>query len=192
MNVIKKSGSTFCIADFPWLSEYPASPETRVTVSYDKSGFDLHFVSSETSVRAIETEPNSMVYRDSCMEAFWQFDPENDPRYINFEINPNGAVYSAVSYDRAQSVCIDPADIAMLKVSTCVREDGWEIHCHIPVEYIQKQIPTYRHEAGAHLRANFYKCGDMTDHPHFGCFQHIEWSQPDFHRPEFFADFILE
>ncbi len=191
MYSIKPSGSSFRITHFPWKNEYPATPLTEVRISYDSDGYDVHFVSYETKLRAVETEPNSMVYRDSCMEMFMQFAPDTDPRYINFEINPNGAVYSAISYDRAHSTLIDQADIAMLDIKTRAFADRWEIDCRIPVTYIQKQIPTYRHGAGAHLRGNFYKCGDETDHPHYGCFADIDLPEPDFHCPQFFTDFVL-
>ncbi len=191
MYQITETGTTFAICHFPWLADYPAAPKTQVTVSYDREGYLFRFVSYETNLRAAETRHNTMVCCDSCMEVFLQYAPDTDPRYINIEINPNRAVYSAVSHDRAHSVCIDPAEIDTLDVTARCYPDRWEIDCRVPVAYIQKQIPTYRHEKGAHLRGNFYKCGDLTDHPHFGCFNNITWSQPDFHRPEFFADFEL-
>ncbi len=190
---ITKNGTTLQIGNFPWKKEFPSCPETHVTVSYTDEGFDLHFVSFETNLRATETAPNTMVCFDSCMEMFMQFAPDTDPRYINIEINPNGAAYSAISYDRHHSTLIDPAYITgELDIQTAVFDDRWEIRCHIPVSYIKRQIPSYAHGAGAHLRGNFYKCGELTGHSHFGCWSNIEWQQPDFHRPEFFGDLILE
>ena len=41
------------------------------------------------------------------------------------------------------------------------------------------------------LRANFYKCGDETAHPHFLSWSPIGTPSPDFHRPEFFGELIL-
>ena len=54
-----------------------------------------------------------------------------------------------------------------------------------------RRVPTYRHGEGAVLRGNLYKCGDETDHPHYACFHNIDWAKPDYHRPEFFATFVL-
>ena len=188
---IKKSGTTFTVGHFPWVKDYPATPVTKVTLSYNEESFLVHFVSYETNLRATETAHNTPVHKDSCMEIFMCFDPEHDGRYINVEINPNCAAYSAVSLCREQSRLIDPADIDTLCIKSAVFDDRWELDYQIPVSYIQKQIPTYRHGPGARLRGNFYKCGDETDHPHFGCFSDIAWPHPDFHRPEFFADFVL-
>ena len=41
------------------------------------------------------------------------------------------------------------------------------------------------------LRANFYKCGDKTAHPHYLSWSPIHTEKPDFHRPEFFGELIL-
>ncbi|MHB1455061.1 MAG: carbohydrate-binding family 9-like protein [Saccharofermentanales bacterium] len=38
---------------------------------------------------------------------------------------------------------------------------------------------------------NFYKCGDKTDCPHYGCWNPILLPAPDFHVPAFFGDFIV-
>ena len=42
------------------------------------------------------------------------------------------------------------------------------------------------------MKGNFYKCGDDTKYPHFGCWNEVVWEEPDFHRPECFGDLILE
>ena len=41
------------------------------------------------------------------------------------------------------------------------------------------------------LRANFYKCGDKTAHPHFLSWNPVGTPSPDFHRPDFFGELIL-
>ena len=151
----------------------------------------MHFVSYETNLRAEETQPNTPVFRDSCMELFMQFAPETDPRYINIEVNPNGAAYCSCLYGRNDGALVDPADIALLQIRTKVFSDHWEIDYVIPTAFIQKYIPTYRHATGTKLRGNLYKCGCATDHPHYGCFSPIPTPQPDFHRPEHFAEFEL-
>lgn len=191
MYPIKKSGSRFCLSYFPWAEAYPACPETAVTVSWDKGGLDLHFVSYETNLRAEQREHNTTVSQDSCVEAFLQVSPETDERYINLEFNPNCAVSSSIRYDRKRSQRLDPADIRTLSVRAEVFEDRWELWCRVPVAFLQKQVPSYRHEAGAVLRGNFYKCGDLTDHPHYAAFANIPLPSPDFHRPEYFAEFVL-
>jgi len=40
-------------------------------------------------------------------------------------------------------------------------------------------------------RANFYKCGDETEFPHYGAWSPPRTEAPDFHRPEFFGTIIF-
>ena len=103
----------------------------------------------------------------------------------------NGAAFGGVCYCRERQVLIDPSDLDMLNIQTAIFDDRWEIDYRIPVALIQKYIPTYHHATGARLCGNFYKCGDETGHPHFACFSNIAWEHPDYHRPEFFAEFVL-
>ncbi len=190
MNSITKDGSKFYVACSPW-SEYERQPETFAELSYDDGGIKVHFVSYETDIRAVETKHNTPVHKDSCMELFAQFSPHEDARYVNIEINPNGAAYCGIGTGREDSVTIDPCLIDMLDIRTEVYDDRWEIFYIISVEFIKKLIPSYKHGPDTVIRANLYKCGDETGHEHYGCFNPIEWQHPDFHRPEFFAEFKL-
>ena len=187
---IEKTGSVFLIENYPW-DESGVRPVTEVTVGYDEGGYKVRFVSYETALRAVETEHNTDVYKDSCVELFAAFAPERDDRYINIEANPNGAAYCSVRRSRDDYELISPADIDTLAIRTSVFDDRWEIEYYISVEFIKKYIPAYEHREGGVIRANFYKCGDETDHVHYGCFNLIENRTPDFHRPEFFAEFKL-
>lgn len=191
MYPIKQNGSSFGISKFPWIKDYPASPRTEATLSWDEDAIKVRFVSYETNPRAVEKEHNAPVCQDSCVEIFMQYAPETDPRYINIEINPNCAVYAAVRYDRERYEMISPKEIGELDVCARRYEDRWELDCKIPAAWIRRQIPTYRHEAGAILKGNLYKCGDLTDHPHYGAFSDIPLPAPDFHCPAFFAEFLL-
>ena len=189
MYIITKEPSVFSIGNFPW-DENGVKPETQVSVSYDEGGFLVSFVSYETNVRAVETEHNSPVHEDSCMELFAAFASDDD-RYINIEVNPNGAAHCELGVGRGDRIAISPEDINTLGIKTAVYGDRWEVSYYIPTSFIQKYLPTYKHGNGTVFKGNFYKCGDKTGHAHYGCFNNIPWQHPDFHRPEFFAEFTL-
>ena len=40
--------------------------------------------------------------------------------------------------------------------------------------------------------ANFYKCGDETQKPHYLSWSPVKTSKPDFHSPEYFGKLIFE
>ncbi|MCK7480493.1 MAG: carbohydrate-binding family 9-like protein [Candidatus Moduliflexus flocculans] len=46
-------------------------------------------------------------------------------------------------------------------------------------------------DAGCRSAANFYKCGDETEFPHYGAWSPVETPAPDFHRPEFFGEIVF-
>lgn len=187
---MKRKTQIFKIENFPW-DEGGYKPETTVELSYDDDGFEVHFMTNETSLRMTETKNNTDIYCDSCMELYAQFVPESDLSYINFEINPNAAVFCSKSTCRENSKLIESDIIDTFGARTKVGDAGWEAWINIPINFIKKEFPSYEHKNGAAIKANFYKCGDKTGHIHFGCWKNIRWSEPDFHRPEFFGEIIL-
>ena len=45
---------------------------------------------------------------------------------------------------------------------------------------------------GARMKANFYKCGDKLQTPHFLSWNRIDLPSPNFHRPDFFGTLEFE
>lgn len=181
---------TYSVTHYPWDTN-GYKPRTEVTLRLEESALQVHFVSWETQLRAVEKAHNAPVYRDSCMEMFLQPDPEGDSRYINFEVNPNGAVYCAVNTPEGESRTLPTETIDSFRPVARIGEDRWEVWLTIPAAVLQEVFPGYVHGEDTRIRGNFYKCGDLTAYPHFGCWQPISWPEPDFHRPEFFCDIIL-
>ena len=71
-----------------------------------------------------------------------------------------------------------------------VGECTWEVALVIPTSAI------FRHSVdsldGKVMRANFYKCGDLLQTPHFLSWNQIDLPQPKFHCPEFFGEVMFE
>ena len=64
----------------------------------------------------------------------------------------------------------------------------WRVGVVIPFELIGVDPGNLPHS----IRANFYKCGDKTAHPHYLSWSPIDTPKPDFHRPEFFGELLLK
>lgn len=191
MYKITNEKTKFKLDYVPWPKEYPIKPETFVEFSYDDGGFKLHFVSYETDLRAVNTKHNTEVCQDSCLEFFAQFNYPTDKNYINFEVNPKGVALVAYQPGRGESTYVAPEDIDTLGIIPEIFEDRWELTYYVPVSFIKKYIPSYEHKKGNVIRANFYKCGDKTNHMHYVAFNNVGTPEPDFHRPEYFAEFEL-
>ncbi len=152
---------------------------------HDSAYLYVHLRAVEAAIRAEYTAPLSPVCRDSCLEFF--FMPETEDRYFNFEINPNGCLYIGFGHGREDSTALCRSDMKQLfDIRTARLTDGWEAYYRIPLSFIRLFLPDFTF-TGA-LRANVYKCGDMTEHEHYLSWNPVTSEAPDFHRP---ADFGL-
>jgi hypothetical protein len=135
--------------------------------------------------------PLDMVCNDSCLEFF--FSPlEAYPHYFNFEFNPQGAMYLGYGSDRNHSIRqYIPEYRELFSVSPFTVEGGWGIEFSVPCSFICIYAPSFTLKKGKIIRANFYKCGDETETPHYLVWNPIDLKTPDYHRPEYFGKIIL-
>ena len=176
---------------YPWDTN-GYKPKVEYVLSMDKDGFCMHMTIHERDPRRAETEHQGRIHMDSCAEWFVNFAPEICDRYFNFEVNANGAMRVAFRKDRHDSVSLSLEDIELLDIRTEIMDDQWVVCYHVPFALIEKYIPGYCFEEGMKIRTNFYKCGDGVEFPHFGVWKEYPLLQPDFHRPEYFAEITLD
>lgn len=128
---------------------------------------------------------------DSCMEFFFSPVPE-DGRYFNIELNLNGAIFLGFGHGRADSIRLIPEDHKKLfNIRTNKTADGWEIFYEIPLEFLHVFYPDYDFKSGRVIRANCFKCGDLTVQPHYMMWNETTSETPDFHRPQDFGRMIF-
>ena len=188
---MQKKTQFFEIKEFPWAKEGDYMPKAMASLSYDDEGFEVYFKAYETPLRMTETEHNTAVCEDSCVEFFVQFDPENDNTYINFEMNPICTMCCGRGEGRHGRVPIPPEVIDTFPRHCEIHDDYWEAWLKIPLDYIMREYPGYKHEEGTVIKANFYKCGNDVLHPHFATWNYVVAPKPDYHRPEYFKEIIL-
>ena len=131
------------------------------------------------------------------MEMFCCPCPE-DGIYYNIECNCIGSLRMNAGVGKQGRTAAGEEVLSRIKrFSTIERHhfekehfDVWRIALVIPKEaFFLHDLPTLQ---GLEMKANFYKCGDNLPTPHYLSFAPIDSPAPDFHLPEFFADFILE
>lgn len=194
-NVITTNDIDFSSAPYADISCYKwgdgYEPKAYAQFIYvDGKGFALHMHCDETSPKAIYTNYNDPVYKDSCLEFFVSFNA-NSPLYMNFEMNSNGAFLSAVRTDRKNKTPIDKL-AALPEVKASRDANGWNVDTFFDLEMIKSLFGECDFGKGYVFKGNFYKCGDETPHPHFGMWSPVDLPSPDFHRPEFFGEFIMQ
>lgn len=178
-------------------NEYPYCPKVEFRVAHTEDAILLHFKVTEASVRARYGEDNGSVWTDSCVEFFSI--PAGDGIYYNIECNCIGTVLVGVGPQRNNREHA-PADVTAqiqrwsslgrTHFEERVEEVTWEVALVVPYTvFFKHQITSLD---GKEIKANFYKCGDELQTPHFLSWNPIEIEQPDFHRPDFFGTLEME
>ena len=168
------------------------SENIRMTVQicYDEEALYLRMRAVEREVRAEHRGPLCPVCEDSCMEFF--FSPEGDDRYLNVELNPNGCSFIGIGTSRADRVRITlEQEAEVLQTQTARTPDGWELTYRLPLTFLRVLYPALSLTPGTVLRANCYKCGDLTPEPHYLSWNPVISVKPDFHRPCDFGRMVL-
>ncbi len=180
-----------------WPEQFPYCPQTAVEITNDHEFLFLKYIVKGEQLRAATIEDQGPVWEDSCVEFFCQVPGE--PYYYNFETNCIGAMVASRRRGREEDVQpFSPDEMALIeRKCTFLRQpiaekDGlfeWTVELKIPLFLI------FRNKEMAFpltLRANFYKCADMTKRPHYVSWQPIYLPKPNFHCPEFFGVIELQ
>jgi hypothetical protein len=185
-----KDAQTAPVNHFPWGGEDSFRPVTCARLRTNGEAFFVYMETSETELRA-ETRGFGHVHTDSCMEFFLSPDIRSE-RYLNWEFNSAGAMYLSIGTGRHDRIAIPRENYRELfQVKTAVHDRGWNLEYRIPFSFIREYFPTAELQAAYAMRGNFYKCGDLSPRPHFGCWSPINLPQPNFHCPEFFGEMII-
>lgn len=179
------------IDNYFWLEGHTPATAAKLVYVTDY-GFLLRMTCAEEAPKAVYTKYNDPVYTDSCMEFFCDW--LGDGRYINMEMNANGTLLSCIGPDRhARTPIADLSGGEIFPVKGEVCDGHWQVTAEIPMVLLCRilgvdSIPFCK---GYTFRGNFYKCGDETPIPHYGMWSPVGTEKPDFHRPEYFGDFVV-
>ncbi|MDR1306105.1 MAG: carbohydrate-binding family 9-like protein, partial [Treponema sp.] len=167
-------------------------PASAARMTMDGAAFYVFMETAENERRSVERGFSRNVYTDSCMELFLIPDPGHSPRYFNWEFNPGGAMYLSLGTNRYDREDVFPDNYRdLFRVKTGANADGWTLEYRIPFDFLRRYFPAFEPRTGYCMRGNFYKCGDKTARPHYGCWSPIDLPGPDFHCPDFFGEMML-
>lgn len=188
-------GAKFAVCERNWPKDAPYAPDCNGSIARSKSYLAIMYHVRGLDLRATAMEDNGRSWEDSCCE-FFVSDPY-DGTYYNFELTCVGSLlaskrtsiinHTPLSNELLSSV-IRHSSLARKEVCVNDRIFSWTVAMLIPFELIgidKDNLPVS-------IRGNFYKCGDLTAHPHFLSWNPIKTQKPDFHRPEFFGEIILQ
>lgn len=194
VNSLDAKGNRQTIDHANWENEYPYRPLTAVTVAHSDKYLYLDFFVRCNYMRAVNTEDQSPVSEDSCVEFFVQ--PSGDGHYWNFEFNCIGTINASRRTGRHDPERLTSDKLArVLRYASCGNRpfcelEGlftWNLLVAIPLDLIGVEF----NGEDLMLKGNFYKCASETSAPHYLSWNPIVSEHPDFHRPEYFGDIIL-
>ncbi len=173
-----------------WPDEIPYAPDMTFRIARSGEYLLIVYEVKGLDLRAQALEDHGNVWEDSCCE-FFVSDPE-DGTYYNFELNCIGTLLAAKRKSKEDFTRFTEEQMSnILRYSSLERkqveingeEFEWSTALCIPLKYIgvdPENIPES-------LRANFYKCADLSAHPHFLSWNKVDVPTPNFHLPEFFG-----
>jgi hypothetical protein len=195
---LELGGARFDVECVNWPETFPYAPLCSGRVARTQDALVVDFRVSGLDLRAQNLTDNGRQWEDSCVEVFIK-DPQEDT-YYNFEINALGMVLACRGADRHGREARPASEMGqILRFATdnnvipdptgeLTGVQTWRVGVVIPFQLIgvdSKHLPKS-------IRANFYKCGDKTAHPHYLSWSPIDTPKPDFHRPEFFGELLLK
>lgn len=183
---VEKMAVTLC----PWGGDYRPQSFAQMTYEVDK-GFHLRMGCRESDPRAVYTQPDDPVCRDSCLESFIDFAPAAGVGYVNLEANAAGAALLAIGPARQPRRFLRALGCPLPALSPWRQAEEWGWRAFIPLATVQALYPVEGFAPGDVLRGNFYKCGDDTAVEHYCVWNPIDAPAPDFHRPECFGRLLL-
>ncbi len=181
------------IENYLWLDN-GYRPRVEVKVGYTGRFIYTSFLVFEKRVRIRYLDFQDPVWKDSCVEFFIDPFPEKERGYINIETNASGAMLIAFGPDRENRAPIPKEDLPGFEIAASIKgkidgehgADSWTLGYRLPLALFENYYGASV-TPGRQARANFFKCGDETDPPHFGAWNPVLVASPDFHRPEFFG-----
>ncbi len=172
-------------------------PFTQAKIAYDDKAIYIIFRVEDRYVKAVHSQNQDPVCRDSCVEFF--FSPEEDVNdgYFNLEMNCGATMLFNHQIKRQTDVVlISDSDIQKIKVAHSLpkiieqeinKKITWVVEYRIPFSVIGNYQIFSKPKAGTVWKANFYKCADGTSHPHWLTWAPVDYPRPNFHLPEYFG-----
>ena len=167
----------------------PVDIAARAQIAWDDAQLYVRLSAREAHIRAEHTGPLGMPCEDSCLEFFFCPIP-GDSRYFNIEYNPNACQYLGFGDGKNLTRLLPERD--WFGAAPRRTDDGWLIDYAVPFAFVRMFAPDFKPVSGGSLRANCYKCGDLTAAEHYLAWNPCTSDAPSFHRPQDFGLMTFE
>ncbi|MBT3277836.1 MAG: carbohydrate-binding family 9-like protein [Phycisphaerales bacterium] len=183
-------------------------PRAEVKLTHSSDAIHVFFRVEDQYVRSVATKRNDPVCCDSCVEFFLAPRPDAGSTYFNFEFaaggvllasyvedpsrEPGGPLAKYTLFSEAQASGITAAtSLPGITDPEIAEPTTWTLQYTLPLAAMESFVGPLAPLDGRTMRANFYKCGDDTSHPHWGAWNSIG-DELNFHQPAQFGPLRFE
>lgn len=186
-----------------FMGDRPAHfPKVQAKLAYDDAALYVIFRVEDRYVRAVAKKHQDPVCRDSCAEFFFAPGDDVAPGYFNIETNCGGTMlFHFQVVPRQNQVPLTPEELARVQIAHTMPKivdpevaapTTWCIEYRVPFDILGRYYPAAKKPApGVLWKANFFKCGDDTSHPHWLTWSYVDRPRPDFHVPTSFGTLMF-
>ncbi len=179
------------LTNYHWESDPPYRPNTYFKMGVVGEALVAKLQCYEENPKAIYTERDAPMYKDSCLE-FFVAPLEDREEYINVEMNSKGAFlceFGKGKYDRVfLKTLTDASPIVEAFKGEDMQGAFWGVTVKLTKAFLSEVYKTEKIDFTT-VKANFYKCGDDCEIPHYLAYSPVTTLPPGFHNPECFAVF---
>jgi hypothetical protein len=171
-------------------------PHAKFAIAHNDIEIFIKYAVRERYIRAVYSNNNDSVCKDSCCEFF--VSPDCNDCFYNFETNCIGTL--RLGYRKLGEKSVHSTDELTCKVrrlsslgnsafDTQTGDFSWEMLIAIPLQaFFMHSLASL---SGKTFTANFYKCGDDLPNPHYLSRSPIKTEKPSFHQPAFFEKIVF-
>lgn len=181
------------LTNYHWESDPPYRPNTYFKLGVVGEDLVAKLQCYEENPKAIYTERDDPMYKDSCLE-FFVAPIESREEYINVEMNSKGAFLCEFGKGKYDRVFLKTLTESSPVVDAFKGEDMngafWGVTVKLTKDFLSDVYKIDKEKIDfTTVKANFYKCGDDCEIQHYLAFSPVTTLPPGFHNPECFAVF---
>ena len=179
------------LTSYHWESDPPYRPATYFKMGVVGDNLVATLKCYEENPRAVYVNRDDPVYTDSCLE-FFVAPVEGRDEYINVEMNSKGTFLAEFGKGKFDRVFVRTITEKNPLVEAFKGEDAggvfWGVKAILTKDFLCDiyNIVDFDYTK---VKANFYKCGDECEIPHYIAFSPVTTLPPGYHNPECFAIF---
>jgi hypothetical protein len=190
MDTLQRNG----IENQTW-QQYQTDDTASFTIAHNGQYLLLKYYVTEKQFNASVRKVNGDVHKDNCVEFFVAYGDAGD--YYNIELNCLGSAKVGYGKNKTGRTMLPEEVIKTMIINTSLhllttaKQVGlnWTLFVMIPKTlFVFSRIDSF---TGLTAKANFYKCGDGLNKPHFLTWTRIGTAKPDFHQPAFFGNILF-